>query len=65
MSIEQRVLLVLGLAMIAGCAGVEAMRWKGPPPKPCGIIVCESRVGRIDYERDCFCSGSNSLPEIL
>ena len=58
MSWEQRFLLVLGLVLIAGCAGQEALRWYPEKKQPCGLVVCEHRgPGRMDYEKDCFCSG--------
>lgn len=44
--------------LLFGCAGHRAMvieRARREPP--CGMRVCESRTGRIDYEKDCFCTG--------
>lgn len=67
MTIEQRVLVVLGLVLIAGCAGYQAMVIERPPvQEACGILVCEHwGPGKVDLEKDCECSHSNSLPEIM
>jgi hypothetical protein len=66
---EQRVLLVLGLALIAGCAGHQALIWRPQtaPQVPCGIRICEPSgvSGRIDPEKDCRCSGKNSIDDLF
>lgn len=66
MSIEQRLLLVLGLLLISGCAGYKAMVVeRTAPQEPCGILVCEHwGIGRVKVPEDCVCSGAQSLPEI-
>lgn len=66
MTIEQRILIALGFALIAGCAGYRAMAIEHPPVRPpCGILVCEPwGTNKVDVERDCKCSGKQTLPEI-
>lgn len=52
--------------MLAGCAGHQAMVIpRKPVEPPCGIMVCESRTGKIDPERDCACSGKDRLEDIF
>jgi hypothetical protein len=69
MSWDQHILLVIGLALIAGCAGHEALIWRTPRPyvESCGIRICEPSgvSGRIDPEKDCRCSGKNSIEDIF
>lgn len=51
MSTEQRLLLVIGLVLISGCAGNQALIWRqtAAPQEPCEIPVCE-KVNPRDKE---------------
>lgn len=54
------------MCFISGCAGHEAMIWRKiePPRQQCAIVVCESRMGRIDPKRDCT-KCADSIGDIL
>jgi hypothetical protein len=59
-------LRILILLFLSGCAGYQAMVIpRKPVEPPCGILVCETRTGRIDYEKDCACSGKDRLEDIF
>jgi hypothetical protein len=58
--------LFAAVVFLTGCQGHQAMRWKDPPPvkNQCAIVVCESRMGRIDPKRDCT-KCADSIGDIL
>lgn len=55
-----KVVACITMLMLSGCAaGGLAMRWDYPQHQSCGVVVCQSRVGKIDPKRDCYCSHKN------
>ena len=58
----QALFCLVVLVLLSSCAGNQAMQWRPPREKPCGVLVCHAPIGesRVDRERDCRCSGKSA-----